>query len=140
MENNLNQIQKEILKALIQLGEKSTYSEYILAKKIRENTKITSKKKAGIGLADLEKVLHYMEENENIYFALHLNSANDILIEKSTSSLPLSPDAKKRRQSSEKSMAIFSSGDLVPQKSKPKNKIRSQRTQINIYSNFEDME
>lgn len=142
MNNSLNQIQNEILKALIQLGNKSTYSEFILAKKIRENAKIEGKKKAGIGLSDLEKVLSVIEETEQIYYSLHLNSANDILIEKSTISTPLSSDARKRRQSSEKSMEIFTNSDFTSKKnqSKGKQKQRSERKHINIYSNFEDLD
>lgn len=140
--NSLTPIQNEILKALQQLGDKTRYPETILAKKIRENAKLDSKKKAVISLNDLEKVLSVLEE-ENIFYAVHLNSANDLLLEKSDSSVPLSADAHHRRQTAEKSMTIFTDRDLKNSGSKnkgSKDAKRSDRKKINIHSNFEDMD
>lgn len=140
--NSLTPIQNEILKALQQLGDKTRYPETILAKKIRENAKLDSKKKAVISLNDLEKVLSILEE-ENIFYAVHLNSANDLLLEKSDSSVPLSADAHHRRQTAEKSMTIFTDRDLKNSGSKnkgSKDAKRSDRKKINIHSNFEDMD
>jgi len=141
--NSLTPIQNEILKALQQLGEKTKYPETILAKKIRENTKLDSKKKAVIGLNDLEKVLSALEE-ENIFYAVHLNSANDLLLEKSDTSVPLAADARHRRQSAEKSMTIFTDRDLKNNTKngprRPADSKRSDRKKINIHSNFEDMD
>lgn len=142
--NSLSLIQNEILKALQQLGEKSKYPETILAKKIRENTRLDSKKKAVISLSDLEKVLSILEE-ENIFYSVHLNSANDLLLEKSEVSIPLSSDARHRRLSAEKSMTIFTDRDLKNSGSKnsgkgSKDNKRNNRTKINIHSNFEDMD
>lgn len=140
---NLSLIQNEILKALQQLGEKTKYPETILAKKIRENTKLDSKKKAVIALNDLEKVLSVLEAN-NIFYAVHLNSANDLLLEKSEAPVPLSADARHRRQTAEKSMTIFTDRDLKNNGSKDNKKSkdskRNDRKKINIHSNFEDMD
>lgn len=141
--SSLNKIQQEILKALEDLGEKSTYSEFVLAKKIRENTKLENKKKAGISLNDIETVLKYLEENNIAHYAIKMNSANDLLLEKTETSKPLDPDAKKRRLSSEKSMTIFTSRDFDEKqnKSKSKQKQRAVRTKMNInkdYSSFDD--
>ncbi len=105
------QIQKEIKKAMQELNQKEVYSEAILAKKIRENAKIDGKKKAGIAMNDLEKVLAEFEE-EGIFYELHLNSANDLLIKKGGATKFLEGDARRRRQSSEKSMTIFTNKDL----------------------------
>ncbi len=121
--NELTPIQKEIVTALEQMKEKSLITEANLAKKIRENAKISSKNKAGICLKDLEVCIEYLGENKELPYALHLNSANDILIKKVGSDESLSGcvarewklldgDAKKRRQSSEKSISVLTNGDL----------------------------
>ena len=126
--NNLTPIQKEIVTALEQMKEKSLITEAVLAKKVRENAKISGKNKAGICLKDLEICIEYLGENKELPYALHLNSANDILIKKvesdgeasespssrvaSASWKLLEADAKKRRQSSEKSISVLTNGDL----------------------------
>ena len=110
--NELTPIQKEIVTALEQMKEKSLITESNLAKKVRENAKISSKNKAGICLKDLEVCIEYLGENNGLPYALHLNSANDILIKKEDSWKLLDGDAKKRRQSSEKSISVLTNGDL----------------------------
>ena len=90
------------------MKEKSLITEANLAKKVRENAKISGKNKAGISLKDLEVCIEYLGENKELPYALHLNSANDILIKKVGSNESLSGcaarkwklldgDAKKRR-------------------------------------------
>lgn len=146
--SSLNPIQLEILKALEEMSEKSTFTEYVLAKKIRENAKIDGKNKAGIGLADLEKVLSYLDELEEgtLHYSLIVNSANALLLEKTDAPKPINPDSKKRRQTSEKYMSILTSGDLKEKAGKKsKNgkdhkQNRSQRQKIDIYSNYEDLD
>ena len=110
--SDLTPIQKEIVKALEQMKEKSLITEAVLAKKIRENAKIQGKNKAGICLKDLEICVEYLAQNSQLTFALHLNSANDILIKKDSAAKLLETDAKKRRQSSEKSISVLTNGDL----------------------------
>ena len=100
---DLTPIQKEIVTAIEQMKEKSLITEANLAKKVRENAKISGKNKAGITLKDLEICIEYLAEKE-IPFALHLNSANDVLIKKEDTYKLLESEAKKRRQYSEKSM------------------------------------
>lgn len=109
---DLTPIQKEILTALEQMKEKSLITEAVLAKKVRENAKISGKNKAGICLKDLEICIEYLGENKDLPYALHLNSANDILIKKVEKWKLLDGDAKKRRQSSEKSSSVLTNGDL----------------------------
>lgn len=120
---DLTPIQKEIVTALEQMKEKSLITEANLAKKVRENAKISGKNKAGICLKDLEVCIDYLGENNQLPYALHLNSANDILIKKVGSDESpsccaardwklLDGDAKKRRQSSEKSISVLTNGDL----------------------------
>ncbi len=133
---DLTPIQKEIVTALEQMKEKSLITEANLAKKVRENAKISGKNKAGICLKDLEVCIEYLGENKELPFALHLNSANDILIKKverggDAGKMPgeslesevtdsntskewklLDGDAKKRRQASEKSISVLANGDL----------------------------
>ena len=120
---DLTPIQKEIVTALEQMKEKSLITEANLAKKVRENAKISGKNKAGICLKDLEICIEYLGGNKELPYALHLNSANDILIKKVGSDESpsncaarewklLDGDAKKRRQTSEKSISVLTNGDL----------------------------
>jgi len=138
--NELTPIQKEIVTALTQLKEKSLITEAILAKKVRENTKIQGKNKAGISLKDLEICIEYLAQTTQLTFALHLNSANDILIKKDTTFKLLESDAKKRRQSSEKSISVLTNGDLRNKSSGGKApKKRSDRKKVD-FRNIEDFE
>lgn len=136
--NDLTPIQKEIATALEQLNEKSLITEAILAKKVRENAKIQGKNKAGICLKDLEVCIEYLADNNQLQYALHLNSANDILIKKEDEWKLLESDAKKRRQSSEKSIPILTNGDLRGKNSGGKiAKKRTDRKKLD-YRNFEE--
>ena len=136
----LSPIQKEIVSALEQLQEKSLITEAILAKKVRENTKIQGKNKAGISLKDLDICIEYLAENNGPVYALHLNSANDILIKKEETWKLLEGDAKKRRQSSEKSMSVLTNGDLRSKASGGKGiQKRSDRKKMNV-RNYEEYE
>jgi len=138
--NELTPIQKEIVLALEQLKEKSLITEAILAKKIRENSKIQGKNKAGICLKDLELCLEHLSENNQLNFALHLNSANDILIKKEEKFKLLESDAKKRRQSSEKSISVLTNSDLQNKKStKQISKKRTDRKKMH-FNDIEDFE
>ena len=135
--NELTPIQKEIVTALEQMKEKSLITEANLAKKVRENAKISGKNKAGICLKDLEVCIEYLGENNGLPYALHLNSANDILIKKEASWKLLDGDAKKRRQSSEKSISVLTNGDLRQKASDGKGlKKRSDRKKMD-YRNYE---
>ena len=120
---DLTPIQKEIITALEQMKEKSLITEANLAQKVRENAKISGKNKAGICLKDLEICIEYLGENKEQPYALHLNSANDILIKKVGSDESpsncaarewklLDGDAKKRRQTSERAISVLTNGDL----------------------------
>ena len=138
--NELTPIQKEIVLALEQLKEKSLITEAILAKKIRENSKIQGKNKAGICLKDLVICLEHLSQNNQLNFALHLNSANDILIKKEENFKLLESDAKKRRQSSEKSISVLTNSDLQNKKStKQISKKRTDRKKLH-FNNIEDFE
>ncbi len=130
---DLTPIQKEIVTALEQMKEKSLITEANLAKKVRENAKISGKNKAGICLKDLEVCIEYLGENNQLPYALHLNSANDILIKKEDVWKLLDGDAKKRRQSSEKSISVLTNGDLRQKASGGKSpKKRNDRKKLNI--------
>ena len=138
--NELTPIQKEIVLALEQLKEKSLITEAILAKKIRENAKIQGKNKAGLCLKDLELCLEHLSQNNQLNFALHLNSANDILIKKEENFKLLDSDAKKRRQSSEKSISVLTNSDLQNKKStKQISKKRTDRKKLH-FNDIEDFE
>ena len=138
--NELTPIQKEIVLALEQLKEKSLITEAILAKKIRENSKIQGKNKARLCLKDLEICLEHLSQNNQLNFALHLNSANDILIKKEENFKLLDSDAKKRRQSSEKSISVLTNSDLQNKKlTKPISQKRTDRKKMH-FNNIEDFE
>ena len=145
----MNQIQEEIAAALIQLSEKSLITEAVVAKKIRENIKLQGKQKAGLVFTDIEAAINYIEENNNLHFALHLNSANDILIKQAAAAAGLEGDARKRRLASEKSMSVLTNGDVkkaAEGKSgggkngpKPHSK-RTDTKKLNVNKNFDDYE
>ena len=137
---DLDLIQKEIATALEQLKEKSLITEAVLAKKVRENAKIQGKNKAGICLKDLEACVEFLAENKQLYFSLHVNSANDILIKKEDSHKPMDSDSKKRRQSSEKSISILTNGDLRTKSSDRKSpQKRTDRKKLSV-RNYEELE
>ena len=137
--NDLTPIQKEIVAALEQMKEKSLITEAVLAKKVRENAKIQGKNKAGISLKDFEICIEYLAEKD-LTFALHLNSANEILIKKNDTYKLLEADAKKRRQSSEKSISVLANGDLRQNASGGKTpKKRNDRKKMD-YRDVEDYE
>ena len=145
----MNQIQEEIATALIQLSEKSLITEAVVAKKIRENIKLQGKQKAGLVFTDIEAAINYIEKNNNLHFALHLNSANDILIKQAAAAAGLEGDARKRRLASEKSMSVLTNGDVkkaAEGKSgggkngpKPHSK-RTDTKKLNVNKNFDDYE
>ena len=138
--SSLTPIQDEILKAFLMMENKSSFSEFILAKKIRENTRLDTKKKAGIALQDLLAVIVELNR-QNKFYSVHINSVNEILIRKDDEISEIQLEAKRRRQASEKSMSILTSGDLNTSGSrKAKIKKRTESRKINIYSDFEDMD
>lgn len=145
----MNLIQDEIAKALVQLSEKSLITEAVVAKKIRENLKLEGKNKAGLCFTDIEAAVIYIEENNNLHFAIHLNSANDILIKQSEKAAGLEGDARKRRLASEKSMSVLTNGDIKKAQEgksgggkngpKPHSK-RTDKKKLNINKNYDDYE
>lgn len=138
----ISPIQEQIAKALLSLKERAKFTEAILAKRLRETAKIDQKKKACIALNDLEKAIDFVAENESVFFNLTVTAANDLLIEKSDEAKPLSLESRQRRQKSEKSMSIFTNGDLKQSKNKPEkhqNK-RTERKSLNINGCLEDWE
>ena len=154
---SLTPLQNQIQAALKNIGERTRFSEAILAKKIREQCKIEGKKKAGIALLDLEKAASYLEETENIHFSFMLNSANDLLVEKTETSRLLEGEARQRRLKSEKSMSLITNSDLgadcgkksarqdvrsnhTNRTSRNSRPARTERKSLNINSNFEDWE
>ena len=145
----MNLIQDEIAKALVQLSEKSLITEAVVAKKIRENLKLEGKNKAGLCFTDIEAAVIYIEEINNLHFAVHLNSANDILIKQSEKAAGLEGDARKRRLASEKSMSVLTNGDIKKAQEgksgggkngpKPHSK-RTDKKKLNINKNYDDYE
>ena len=160
---SLKPLQIRIQAVLKSIGERTRFSEAILAKKIREQCKIEGKKKAGIALLDLEKAASFLEETENTHFSFMLNSANDLIVEKTETPRLLEGDARQRRLKSEKSMSLITNSDVgeTGGKKRPSvskntarntqpnhpNRIsrhphpsRTERKSLNINSNFEDWE
>ena len=142
----LNLLQKEIVQVLKLYENKQLITEASLAKKIRENTKMLSKEKAGIALQDIEQVLLFMEQNEayqTVKFSLHCNSVHDLLLKKSTEMALLDKESRQRRLKSEKSITLLMVRDITEAKNehqhtKKKLTKRTSRKKMNIYQNFED--
>lgn len=105
-------IQNEIFKALEAMGDKSKFTDAVLAKKLRENAKIDGKKKAVIALADLLPALEASAENGRI-FSVTVTNANDLLLERTESPKEILLENKQRRQRHEKSQAIFTNADVT---------------------------
>jgi len=104
-------IQNEIYKALEAMGDKSKFTDAVLAKKLREIIKNENKKKAVIALADLMPALDACAENGKI-FAVTVTSANDLLLERAESPKEIPLENKQRRQRHEKSQALFTNADV----------------------------
>lgn len=140
----LTQIQEEIIRALREMGEKSRFTEAILAKKIRELSKMDSKKKAGIALQDLEAAIFSLEEEGDRPYALTVNSSNELLIERRDEAKQLTAEARQRRLRSEKSMTVLKSTDLEQRQGKKDAKsanprqMRTRRESLNIYGDWEE--
>lgn len=140
----LTQIQEEIIRALREMGEKSRFTEAILAKKIRELNKMDSKKKAGIALQDLEAAIFSLEEEGDRPYALTVNSSNELLIERRNEAKQLTAEARQRRLRSEKSMTVLKSTDLEQRQGKKDAKsanprqMRTRRESLNIYGDWEE--
>ncbi|MCQ2592637.1 MAG: hypothetical protein MJ188_07610 [Treponema sp.] len=143
--STLNTIQEEIYKAIKQMGEKTSFTEFHIAKKIRENAKLDGKKKAGIALADLMLVIECLGNEQN-YYSIHINSVNECLIKKEDKVVELPLEAKQRRQKSEKSMLIITNGDIsnankyaekAPKSGKKQQK-RNERKKMSIYEDYND--
>lgn len=137
-------IQTEIYKALKSMGDKSHFTDAVLAKKLRETAKIEGKKKAIIALADLCAAISELED-EDIYYAVTVTSANDLLIERASQPKEIALENKQRRQRHEKSQPLFTNADLSTggkskngSGGKPKHSKRTSRATININSDFED--
>lgn len=144
----LTQIQEEIARALNELsgkeGSKARITEALLAKKIRELNKLDAKKKAGIALADLEAAVSKLEEDGKSHYALTVNSANELLVEKRDESKPLTQEAHHRRMQSEKSMTLLKGTDLsakqkaAGKKGSGRKQKRAKRESLSIYGDWQD--
>ncbi len=138
-------IQEQIAVAIIELSEKSLITEALIARKIRDNLKFKAKPKAGLAFRDVEEALFYIEENNNLHYALHMNSANDLLLKQEAAAAPLDAQARRRRLSSEKSISLLTSGDvktaLTGQStgSKPYHK-RTEKKRLNLNKDFDEWE
>lgn len=131
-------IQEEIYKAIKQMSEKVQFTEAVIAKKVRENTKLEGKKKAGLSLADIMAATNALAD-ENIFYSIHINSVNECLLKKEDEFKVLSLEAKQRRQKSEKSIILITSNDIgknIAGKSKGKKEKRSERTKMSIYDDY----
>ena len=87
--SELTPLQKEIVKALEQSKNRSLITEADLAKRIRQNINFTGKPKAGLSLNDIETAILYAEENQELFYSFHCNSANDLFFRKEDSPKPL---------------------------------------------------
>ena len=103
---DMTPIQIAIKNALLAMGDKSKFTDKILAKKLRETLKIDGMKKAVISIDDLLPVIDAVSECGKI-FSLTVTNANDILIERTETSKELALENIQRRRRHEKSLMIF---------------------------------
>lgn len=128
----LNKIQEEIYKAIKQMSEKAQFTEFQLAKKIRENTKFEGKKKAGIALDDVLVALECLKD-ESLFYSIHINQVNECLFKKEEEDKgDLQLEAKQRRHKSEKSMSILTSGDFTDKSGGKSHEKRNNRQKLNV--------
>lgn len=137
-------IQEKIKEAILEMGEKSKFTDAVLSKKLREILKIDGKKKAVIAFADLMAAMESLCE-EKKFFSVTVTSANALIIEKSQSMKEVSLENRQRRQKHEKSQELFTNADVKISdkaagkiKSKSIRQKRTERKSLNIYENFED--
>lgn len=141
----LSLLQQEIIIALKQVQNRNLVTEANLIKKIRENTKFQGKNKASLSLKDIEKAIKFLEE-ENLYFSIHCNSANDLFFKPEENHKDFDKDHRQRRLKSEHTLSLLTSADFQKQKEtkscpkSQKNKYvkRTQRTSLNIYQNYDE--
>ena len=141
----LSLLQQEIIIALKQVQNRNLVTEANLIKKIRENTKFQGKNKASLSLKDIEKAIEFLEE-ENLYFSIHCNSANDLFFKPEENHKDFEQDHRQRRLKGEHTLSLLTSADFQKQKEtkncpkSQKNKYvkRTQRTSLNIYQNYEE--
>ncbi|MCR5189697.1 MAG: hypothetical protein K6C97_12255 [Treponema sp.] len=140
--SSLSKIQKEILKAFQDFSEKAKFTDTLLAKKVRENAKLQGNKKSILALADIEAVLECLAQ-DGLFYSITVNQANDLIIEKVDEAKETNPEARKRRQRSEKSMSLFTNNDLKESHSKGKGSVkgkpkpRHERKSMNIYDTYD---
>ena len=117
--DGLTELQNAIAQALIKIGDKKApYSDSILLKEIRGLCGLENKKNATVRLADLEKAILTLEENNIGFWSVHLDSVNNLLIKKVESVVLLNQEDKSNRLRSEKSMVLLTDKDLKEGKSK----------------------
>lgn len=125
-------IQNEIYKAFTQMSERTSFTEFQVVKRIRENTKFDGKKKAGLALDDMLIVLECLK-SEGVYYSIHVNSVNECLFKKEDEDKgELALDAKQRRRKSEKSMSILTSGDFTGKSGGKSHEKRNNRQKLNV--------
>ena len=117
--NGLTKLQNAIAQALIKIGDRKTpYTDSILLKEIRSLYGIENKKNATVRLADLEKTILALKENNLGCWSVHLDAVNNMLIKKVEAVTFLNQEDKSNRLRSEKSMVLLTDKDLSEGKSK----------------------
>lgn len=127
-------IQTELVRALEAMGDRSRFTDAVLAKKLRETCRIEGRKKAVIALSDLLAALQVLEENGRFY-SVTVTNANDLLLERAESAKEILLEHKQRRQRHEKSCDLFTNAD-VSSVGKPsgsgRKKMRTERVSLNV--------
>jgi len=135
-------IQTELVRALEAMGDKSRFTDSVLAKKLREVAKIEGKNKATISVSDLMAAIEELAECGK-FFSVTVTSANDLVIERGECMKEISLENKQRRQRHEKSCSIFTSNDLNQGNAfgkkykKENNSKRTRRESLDVNGNWE---
>ena len=107
----MNSIQNAIANSLEAMGEKSRFTDAVLAKKLREIYKIDGMKKAVISIDDLLTAVQKVSESGKIY-SITVTNANDLLIERSEKEKEITQENIQRRRRHEKSQGLFTNKSL----------------------------
>lgn len=139
-------IHEELAKALVAMGDKSKFTDAVLAKKFREIAKIQGKNKATIALSDLMEAVDAVAASDGKIFSITITAANDLLIERTESKKEIPLEQKQRRQRHEKSQQLFTNSDVKNSGSQKGTKKRTDknspkrtvRESLNIYDSYSE--
>ncbi len=133
-EKTVTKIQTELVRALEAMGDRSRFTDGVLAKKLRETCRIEGRRKAVIALTDLLAALETLADQGRFY-SVTVTNANDLLLERAESPKEILLEHRQRRQRHEKSCEIFTDSDMSVSgkvSGSARKKMRTERISLNV--------